>query len=89
MRFYAALGFRAQELSGYAVLRDGTIELHLSETSSATPGACLVRVPDAAALWRRLQGRETLGRLEDDNPGMVPFRILDPDHNHLTFVSAR
>ncbi|MBB2947070.1 hypothetical protein FB565_006838 [Actinoplanes lutulentus] len=88
LAFYATLGFRGEELSGYAVLRHPTAELHLSETSNASPGGCLIRVPDAAALWHSLDGQPTLGPIEDDNPGMVTFTLLDPDHNQLLFVST-
>ena len=89
LRFYAALGFRAEELAGYAVLRTDTTELHLSESSAGTPGGCLLRVPDATSLWQQLQGQEMLGPLEDDLPGMVSFTLLDPDNNHLMVVSGR
>lgn len=88
--FYATLGFRAEDLDGYAVLRNGTTELHLSQGSAAAPGGCLIRVPDAAALWQQLRGRlEMLGPLQNDNPGMTSFTLLDPDGNHLIFVSER
>ena len=86
---YATLGFDAQELSGYAVLLSDTAELHLSQTSNTSPGYCLIRVADAAALWHRLRGHEMLGPLEEDNPGMVRFTLLDPDNNKLNFVSGR
>ncbi len=89
VRFYAALGFRADVLTGYAVLRDGTTELHISETGNANPGGCLIRIADASAMWQRLQDREMLGPLIEDNPGMVSFTLLDPDRNHLIFVSGR
>ena len=89
LAFYATLGFRAEELAGYAVLRDGPTELHLSRTSDLAPGGCLIRVADAAALWQRLQGQETLGPLDDFHSGMVTFTLLDPDNNHLIFASAR
>jgi hypothetical protein len=87
--FYAALGFQAEELAGYAVLRHGATELHVSETSAGGAGGCLLRVPDATALWRQLQGHDMLGPLEDDNPGMTSFTLLDPDGNCLRFVSGR
>jgi hypothetical protein len=85
--FYATLGFRAEDLAGYAVLRNGTTELHISETSAATPGGCLIRVPDAVALWHQLQDQEMLGPLDNENPGIFSFTLLDPDNNHLIFVS--
>lgn len=86
--FYATLGFQAEELAGYAVLRNGATELHLSRRSNISSGACLIRVPDAAELWQRQQGRHPLGPLDSDNPGMVSFTLLDPDGNHLRFVSG-
>ncbi|WP_433824445.1 DUF5956 family protein [Actinoplanes sp. CA-015351] len=89
LAFYATLGFRGEELSGYAVLRHPAAELHLSETSDVSPGGCLIRVPDAAALWHSLDGRLTLGPLDHDNPGMATFTLLDPDNNHLRVVSIR
>ncbi len=87
--FYAALGFRGQELAGYAVLRHETTELHLSRTSDLAPGGCLIRVPDAGALWQSLNEQPTLGPLDETNPEMATFTVLDPDHNHLIFVSRR
>ena len=83
-----ALGFQAEDLDGYAVLRDGTTE-HLWQASYASSGGCQVRVPDAAALWQELQGQEVLGPLDDDNPAMLSFAVLGPDRNHLVFLSGR
>jgi hypothetical protein len=84
LRFYATLGFDAEELSGYAVLRNGTTELHLSRTADGGgSGGCLIRVSDAAALWRQLQDQDMLGPLEDGR-----FTLLDPDGNHLMFASV-
>jgi hypothetical protein len=77
--FYAALGFQAEDLDGYAVLRNGTTELHLSQTSNTSPGGCQIRIPDAAALWQQLQGQEVLGPLEDENPAMLSFALLGPE----------
>jgi catechol 2,3-dioxygenase-like lactoylglutathione lyase family enzyme len=88
LRFYAGLGLRAEELPGYAVLRDGPVEVHLSQTVRAAPGGCLIRVPDAAARWRRWNGRGALGPLDAGNPDMVRFTLIDPDGNQLIFVSA-
>jgi hypothetical protein len=62
--FYATLGFQPENLDGYAVLRNGTTELHISQGNAAGPGTCLIRVPDATALWHQLQDLETLGPLE-------------------------
>jgi hypothetical protein len=87
--FYATLGFRAEDLDGYAVLRNGTTELHISRGNAGAPGGCLIRVPDATALWQQLQGLEMLGPLENDNPGITTFTLLDPDNNRLIFLSRR
>ena len=89
LRFYAALDFEAEELAGYAILRNGTTELHISRHTGATPGACLIRIPDAAALWHRIQGRDGLEPLDAGNPGMVQFTLRDPDGNYLRFISGR
>ncbi|MEN3616087.1 hypothetical protein AAH979_42285 [Plantactinospora sp. ZYX-F-223] len=86
--FYATLGFQAEELPGYAVLRNGPTELHLFPTIHASPGGCLLRITDAPELRKRLRGQDMLGPLDDTVPGMMSFQLTDPDGNHLIFVSS-
>ncbi|GLY06716.1 hypothetical protein Acsp01_70950 [Actinoplanes sp. NBRC 101535] len=88
LAFYGRLGFRGEQLPGYAVLTQEDTELHISGTSRHSPTGCLLRVDDAAARWEQLRDEPTLGTLEDDVPGMLTFVLLDPDGNHLRFVSG-
>ena len=53
------------------------------------PACCGLRVADARELWQRLGAEERLGPLDDDNPGMVSFTLLDPDGNTLVFAGPR
>ncbi len=91
LRFYAQLGFNAEELAGYAVLRYGGVTLHLSRTTEVVPGGCLINVSDAARLWRHLrdQGVPMLGRLDETNEHLSTFVLLDPDGNQLRFAGPR
>jgi hypothetical protein len=45
LAFYAAFGFQVEELDGYAVLRDGAAELHISPTPIPVwpPSPCSTR----------------------------------------------
>jgi hypothetical protein len=90
-RFYLRLGFETTDLRGYAVLRRGALELHVSRTHRPVSSACLIRVADAAHLWHDLRAHAVPGLdpLERDNPLMVTFVLRDPDGNHLRFVSPR
>jgi hypothetical protein len=91
LRFYALLGFDAEELAGYAVLRCGDVTLHLRRTTDVVPGGCHFHVADAARLWRQLrdQGVPMLGRLDETNEHLSTFVLLDPDNNCLRFASPR
>lgn len=77
---------------GYAGMRRGQIEIHLSQCQDAASGGqsgCRVEVAGIDALWEELRPRDILrahGELRDQPWGFREFTVVDCDGNAITFA---
>jgi hypothetical protein len=89
--YYGPLGLKVIERRDtYLVMRTGSVELHFTSGHVApAPGQAFLHVPDAAKLWKELQGRSVVGvgPLEDHPSGLLEFMLTDPAGNRIRVES--
>jgi catechol 2,3-dioxygenase-like lactoylglutathione lyase family enzyme len=89
--YYGPLGLKVIERRDtYLVMRTGSVELHFTSGHVApAPGQAFLHVPDAAKLWKELQGSSVVGvgPLEDHPSGLLEFMVTDPDGNRIRVES--